>query len=269
MEEKREEKRKILIVDDEPAFASALQGALESETCEVATAATKAEAQQALKTIDPALVILGTLSPRGEAFSLHQWLRENPNTKDLPIIVMDAPPEKQLIKGWRRDEAALMDAEDYVSKPIEPGSLATRAQSILDRATKRIKVLIVDDHEVVRDGIKSVLELQSDIEVIGQAENGKEALERVGELSPDIVIMDIMMPEMNGLEATKQIYQQYPKTRVVMLSQYDDEENILAAEKLGAHGFIPKRAASSQLVNAIRAVHYVGKRLQRPTPASD
>jgi two-component system response regulator DegU len=77
------------------------------------------------------------------------------------------------------------------------------------------------------------------------------------------------MPEMNGLEATKQIYQKYPKTRVVMLSQYDDEENILAAEKIGAYGFIPKRAASSQLVNAIRAVHYVGKRLQRPTPASD
>jgi DNA-binding NarL/FixJ family response regulator len=267
MEEKQEDKKRILIVDDEPDFTSALKGALQSEECEVATAATKAEAQQAVKTMAPSLVILGTLSPRGEAFSLHQWLRENPKTKDLPIIVMDAPPEKQLVKGWRRDEAALMDAEDYVSKPIEPGSLATRAHTILDRATKRIKVLIVDDHWVVRDGIKSVLELQSDIEVIGQAENGKESLEKVGALSPDIVIMDIVMPEMNGLEATKRIYKEYPKTRVVMLSQYDDEENILAAEQLGAYGFIPKRAASSQLVNAIRAVHYVGKRLQRPAPA--
>jgi DNA-binding NarL/FixJ family response regulator len=269
MEEKPEEKREILIVDDEPDFTSALQGALTSEVCEVATASSKAEAQEAIKTIHPDLVIVGTLSPRGEAFSLHQWLRENPKTKDLPIIVMDAPPEKQLVKGWRRDEAALMDAEDYVTKPIEPGALATRARTILERAAKRIKVLIVDDHWVVRDGINSVLELQSDIEVIGQAENGKDAVEKVGKLSPDIVIMDIVMPEMNGLEATKQIYKKYPQTRVVMLSQYDDEENILASEQLGAFGFIPKRAASSQLVNAIRAVHYVGKRLQRPAPATD
>ena len=269
MEEKREEKREILIVDDEPDFTSALKGALTSAACEVVTASSKGEAQEAVKTIDPDLVILGTLSPRGEAFSLHQWLRENPKTKDLPIIVMDAPPEKQLVKGWRRDEAALMDAEDYVSKPVEPGALASRAHTILERATKRIKVLIVDDHWVVRDGIKSVLELQTDIEVIGQAENGKDALEKVGNLSPDIVIMDIVMPEMNGLEATKQIYNKYPQTRVVMLSQYDDEENILAAEQIGAYGFIPKRAASAQLVNAIRAVHYVGKRLQRPAPASD
>jgi DNA-binding NarL/FixJ family response regulator len=269
MEEKREEKREILIVDDEPDFTSALKGALTSAACEVVTASSKGEAQEAVKTIDPDLVILGTLSPRGEAFSLHQWLRENPKTKDLPIIVMDAPPEKQLVKGWRRDEAALMDAEDYVSKPVEPGALASRAHTILERATKRIKVLIVDDHWVVRDGIKSVLELQTDIEVIGQAENGKDELKKVDNLSPDIVIMDIVMPEMNGLEATKQIYNKYPQTRVVMLSQYDDEENILAAEQIGAYGFIPKRAASAQLVNGIRAVHYVGKRLKRPTPASD
>ena len=268
MGEKQEEKKTILIIDDEPEFASTLKGALESEVCEVVTAPTKQEAQEMINTVSPDLVILGTLSPRGEAFAMHQWLREDPKTKDLPIIVMDAPPEKQLVKGWRRDEAALMEAEDYVAKPIEPGALASRAQSILDKATKRIRVLIVDDHSVVRDGIRSVLELQSDIEVVGQAENGKESVEKVGELAPDIVIMDIVMPEMNGLEATKQIYKKYPKTRVVMLSQYDDEENILAAEKLGAYGFIPKRAASSQLVNAIRAVHYVGKRLERPTPAS-
>jgi DNA-binding NarL/FixJ family response regulator len=268
MEENKEKKREILIVDDEPDFVTALQKALKSEKCDVCTAATKAEAQKVIKTINPELVILGTLSPRGEAFLLHQWLRDDPKTKDLPIVVIDAPPEKQLIKGWRRDEAALMDAEEYLTKPIEPGALASRTQTILDRATRRIRVLIVDDHWVVRDGLKSVLELQSDIEVIGQAENGKDALQKVGELGPDIVVMDIVMPEMNGLEATKQIYKKYPQTRVVMLSQYDDEANILAAEQIGAYGFIPKRAASSQVVNAIRAIHYVGKRLQRPAQVS-
>ncbi len=266
MEEKKEGKRKILIVDDEEEFVSALKNALESDVCEAATAISRQEAQDTIKKIDPDLVIVGTLTPRGEAFTFHQWLRDNPKTQDLPIIVMDAPPEKQLIKGWRRDEAAMMDAEDYVTKPVEPGSLATRAQTILERETKRIKVLIVDDHSVVRDGIKSVLGLQKDIEVMGEAENGKEALEKVGKLSPDMVIMDIVMPVMDGLEATKQIYKDYPQTRVLMLSQYDDEENILAAEKIGAYGFIPKRAASSQLVNGIRTIHYVGKRLQRPTP---
>jgi DNA-binding NarL/FixJ family response regulator len=268
MEETKERKRHILIVDDEPDFVLALGNALKNETCEVLTAASKTQAQQAIKTTSPDLLILGTLSPRGESFSLHQWLRENPMTKDLPIVVIDAPPEKQLIKGWRRDEAMLMDAEDYLAKPIEPSALAARTQTILDRATKRIRVLIVDDHWVVRDGLKSILELQTDIEVIGQAENGKEAIKKVGELSPDIVVMDIMMPEMNGLEATKEIYKEYPRTRVVMLSQYDDEANILASEKIGAYGFIPKRAASSQVVNAIRAIHYVGKRLQRPSAVS-
>ena len=268
MEESKERKRQILIVDDEPDFVLALRNALKSEMCEVVTADSKTQAQQTVKTMNPDLVILGTLSPRGEAFSLHQWLRENPKTKDLPIVVIDATPEKQLIKGWRRDEAVLMDAEDYLTKPIEPGALAARTQTILDRATKRIRVLIVDDHWVVRDGLKSVLELQTDIEVVGQAENGKDALQKVGELGPDIVVMDIVMPEMNGLEATKQIYKKYPKTRVVMLSQYDDDANILAAEQLGAYGFIPKRAASEQVVNAIRAIHYVGQRLQRPSPVS-
>jgi len=268
MKENKEKKRQVLIVDDEPDFVLALQNALKSEMCEVVAADSKTQAQQALKTMSPDLVILGTLSPRGEAFSLHQWLRENPKTRDLPIVVIDATPEKQLIKGWRRDEAMLMEAEDYIAKPIEPGALAARTQTILDRATKRIRVLIVDDHWVVRDGLKSVLELENDIEVIGQAENGKEALQKVGQLSPDIVVMDIVMPEMNGLDATKLIYEKYPQTRVVMLSQYDDEANILAAEQIGAYGFIPKRAASAQVVNAIRAIHYVGKRLQRPSRVS-
>ena len=134
--------------------------------------------------------------------------------------------------------------------------------------TGRIRVLVVDDHIVVRKGIRALLATEADIEVVGEAENGKEALQKVAELGPDIVVMDIVMPEMNGLEATKQIYKKYPKTRVVMLSQYDDDANILAAEQLGAYGFIPKRAASSQVVNAIRAIHYVGQRLQRPSPVS-
>ena len=78
----------------------------------------------------------------------------------MPILVIDAPLEKRLIDGWSMDEAVQMDAEDYVTKPIEPASLVPRIQAVLERATRRIKVLIVDDHTVVRDGIHAVLRLQ-------------------------------------------------------------------------------------------------------------
>lgn len=260
--------KKILIVDDEPDFLLALQRTLEARLYQVATASNKAEVQERIKTIDPDVIILGTMTPRGEAFSLHQWLRQHPKTKDLPVLVIDAAPEKQLIKGWRKDEAMVMEAEDYIAKPIEPASMAVRTQAVLERAAKRIKVLIVDDHSVVRDGIRAVLTLQKDIEVVGEAVNGKDAVEKTRQLLPDVVIMDIVMPEMDGLEATKRIYKEYPQARVLMLSQYDDEENILAAEQLGAYGFIPKRAASSQLINGIKTIYYMGEHLQRPATAS-
>ncbi len=258
----------VLIVDDEPDFQADLQRTLEATQYRVATASNKAEAQETIGATDPDVVILGTMSPRGEAFSLHQWLRQNPKTKDLPILVIDAAPEKQLTRGWRRDEATQMEAEDYIAKPVEPASLALRTQAILDRAAKRIRVLIVDDHSVVRDGIRALLVLQKDIEVVGEAVDGKDAVRKTGQLLPDVVIMDIVMPEMDGLEATKQIYQEYPQTRVLMLSQYDEEENVIAAERMGAYGFIPKRAASSQLINGIKTIHYVGARLQRPDTVS-
>ena len=245
-----------------------MQRTLEARLYQVATASNKAEVQERIKTIDPDVIILGTMTPRGEAFSLHQGLRQHPKTKDLPVLVIDAAPEKQLIKGWRKDEAMVMEAEDYIAKPIEPASMAVRTQAVLERAAKRIKVLIVDDHSVVRDGIRAVLTLQKDIEVVGEAVNGKDAVEKTRQLLPDVVIMDIVMPEMDGLEATKRIYKEYPQARVLMLSQYDDEENILAAEQLGAYGFIPKRAASSQLINGIKTIYYMGEHLQRPATAS-
>ena len=259
-----ERKKKILIVDDEPDFRSVLQKAFEAKLYQVTTANNKTEAEERIRMMNPDVIILGTMSPRGEAFSLHQWLRHNPRTKDLPIIVIDAAAEKQAIKGWRRDEAMLMEAEDYLAKPVEPDSLARRTEAILERVSKRIRVLIVDDHSVVRDGIRALLMLQKDIEVVGEAVDGKEAVEKTGQLLPDVVVMDIVMPVMDGLKATKQIYKEYPQVKVLMLSQYDDEENILASERLGAYGFIPKRAASSQLINGIRSIFYLGTPLQRP-----
>ena len=119
---------------------------------------------------------------------------------------------------------------------------------------QKIRVLVVDDHAMVRDGIRAVLALQRDMQVVGDAVNGREALEKTVELSPDVVLMDIVMPVMNGLDATKEICRGCPQVKVLMLTQYDDEENILASSQVGAMGFIPKTAVSSQLLTGIRSV---------------
>jgi DNA-binding NarL/FixJ family response regulator len=147
-----------------------------------------------------------------------------------------------------------MDAEDFLVKPVAPAALIPRIKALLDWATKKIRILIVDDHAVVRDGIRLVLGLQRDMQVIGEAVNGKEGLEKTIELIPDVVVMDIVMPVMNGLDAAREICQKCKPTRVLILTQYDEEENVLASKKVGAVGFIPKAAASSRLITGIRSV---------------
>lgn len=259
--------RKILVVDDEPTFLLALQTTLEAKGYQVMAATNREEARNCLIAKGCNLVVLGTMTPRGEAFVLHKWIKEDLRTKHLPILVIDAPLEKRLVDGWSMDEAVQMEAEDYVTKPVEPSSLLLRIQAVLERAMKRIRVLIVDDHTIIRDGLQAVLRLQKDMEVVGEAVDGRDAVAKALQLRPDVVIMDIVMPVMNGLEATKRIVQEHPATKVVMLTQYDDEENIVTAEQLGAYGFIPKRAASSQLISGIRAV-FAGQHLKRPAPAS-
>ena len=128
---------------------------------------------------------------------------------------------------------------------------------------QKIRVLVVDDHPVVREGVHALLSLQEDIEVVGEAVDGQDGIEKVLRFSPDVALMDIVMPVMSGLEATKRICKECPQTKVLMLTQYADEENIVRSEQLGAYGFIPKSAASSQLLDGIRGVSR-GERLKRP-----
>ncbi|OGO22470.1 MAG: DNA-binding response regulator [Chloroflexi bacterium RBG_16_50_9] len=120
---------------------------------------------------------------------------------------------------------------------------------------QKIRVLVVDDHTIVRDGICALLALAGDIEVVGEAANGSEALNKVKELSPDVVLMDIAMPIMGGLEATRRIHKEFPKTKVLVLTQYDDKEYVFPVIESGASGFISKAGASSELVSGIRAVY--------------
>jgi len=124
----------------------------------------------------------------------------------------------------------------------------------------------VDDHTIVRDGICALLALAGDIEVIGEAANGKEALEKVKELAPDVVLMDIAMPLMGGLEATRRIRREFPGARVLALTQYDDKEYVFPVIEAGACGFISKTAASSELTAGIRSA-YRGESFLSPSVA--
>jgi DNA-binding NarL/FixJ family response regulator len=131
----------------------------------------------------------------------------------------------------------------------------------------KIKILIADDHAIMRDGIRALLSLNEDIEIVGEASTGQEALEKTAALSPDVVIMDIAMPGMDGLEATRRILKQNPKSRVLILTQHDDKEYVLSAIRAGSAGYLPKRALGSELLSAIRAVHR-GESFLYPSAAS-
>lgn len=118
----------------------------------------------------------------------------------------------------------------------------------------KIKILIADDHALVREGIIAFLRLCDDIMVVGEASDGVEAVEMAEKLRPDIVLMDINMPRLGGIEATIEIKKRSPQTKILVLTQYDDREYILRFLKAGVSGYLLKKAVGSELVTAIRAV---------------
>ncbi|MCA9956013.1 MAG: response regulator transcription factor [Anaerolineales bacterium] len=120
---------------------------------------------------------------------------------------------------------------------------------------KKITVFLADDHTIVRKGLLSLLVNQADLEVVGEAENGRIALTRIEQLQPDVVVMDITMPFLNGLEATRQIKRRWPHIQVVMLTVHTTEEYIFQILEAGASGYVVKQAAPSELVMAIRAAY--------------
>jgi len=127
-----------------------------------------------------------------------------------------------------------------------------------------IRIVLADDHTVLRAGLKSLMERHRDFEVVGEAGNGRELLRRVDELKPDVVVTDIGMQQLNGIEATQQIVSKYPGIRVVILSMHADESYVLRALKAGARGYLVKESAEADLMNAIRTVHS-GKAFFSPT----
>lgn len=121
--------------------------------------------------------------------------------------------------------------------------------------SRPIRVLIVDDHAVIRQGLRLLLESQPDLEVVADCENGREALLLVERLRPDVVLMDVVMPGLNGIEATRQVRRASSATRVVILSGFVDEEQITGAIRAGASGYLVKNSDVSELILAIQTVH--------------
>lgn len=144
-----------------------------------------------------------------------------------------------------------------------------------------VKVLVVDDQQLMREGISSLLSIQEGIEVIGGAANGQEAIERAMALAPDVILMDVRMPVMNGITATEQIRRQLPTCQVLMLTTFDDEEDIVKALLAGASGYLLKDIPAQDLAQAVQLAHrgiyqlepsiagkLVGALNKQPRPAS-
>ncbi|HLC27747.1 MAG TPA: response regulator transcription factor [bacterium] len=119
---------------------------------------------------------------------------------------------------------------------------------------KRMRILLVDDHALFRQGIKSLLVSNPEIEVVGEAENGKEALEKTRVLQPDVILMDIQMPVCDGLEATALIHSEFPDVKIVILTVSEEDENLFEAIKRGAQGFLLKKIQPQALVQTLRGV---------------
>lgn len=117
-----------------------------------------------------------------------------------------------------------------------------------------MRILIVDDHAIVREGLRTLLEAQPDIEVVGEATNGEEAVDRTKEVQPDIILMDITMPGMNGLEATQQIKQQNTDVKILILTMHESDEYLFKFIDVGASGYFVKGGSSSELISALRMV---------------
>jgi DNA-binding NarL/FixJ family response regulator len=132
---------------------------------------------------------------------------------------------------------------------------------------KRTTIVLADDHRIVRQGLRALLASEADLEVIGEADDGREALELVRRLSPDVLVLDLMMPGLNGLEVARQLPRQSPGVRVVVLSMYDDEGFVLEALANGVSGYVLKDSNSSDLIHAVREVA-AGRRYLSP-PLSD
>ena len=131
---------------------------------------------------------------------------------------------------------------------------------------RRLRIFLADDHALLRDGLKALVNSQPDMEIVGEADNGRVACDKIKELLPDIVLMDISMPEVNGVQATRKVNEMCPGVRILVLSAYEDKSHFRYVMEAGASGFLLKRAATDELIQAIRVIAASGSYID-PTMA--
>jgi two-component system response regulator NreC len=138
---------------------------------------------------------------------------------------------------------------------IDPLASGAQQETIADESARtKIRILVVDDHTILRVGLRMMLNAQPDIEVIGEASDGNQAVSEAMRLVPDVILMDIAMPDCNGIEATRQVKRLQPETRILVLTMHENEEYLFQVLRAGASGYILKEAADTELITAIRTV---------------
>jgi DNA-binding NarL/FixJ family response regulator len=177
----------------------------------------------------------------------------------MKVLYMSGYPDDVIVHHGVLDEGTA-----FIQKPFAADDLTRKVREVLDAAenaerreenpVEPIRVLLADDHKLVRAGIRSLLEKLPDVEVIAEASDGREAIRLVEKHEPQVVLTDIAMPALNGLEVTRHLADKFPKVRVVVLSMYSDEEHVYLALRAGAAGYLLKGAAREELELAIRAV---------------
>jgi DNA-binding NarL/FixJ family response regulator len=248
-------KKKILIIDNEYKFSNRLQALIRQNNYDAIAVNNKVQALKTLRRKDIDMVVLGTITPKSDMLYVYHWFKHNPNYKDVPLMIINGPIEPELSFERDEQEATGLASIDYFFKPIEPDIVMPFIEKHMNSTSKKIKVLIVDDQELVREGIRIMLDLHKDIEVVGEAKHGKDAIEKAIKLMPDVILMDILMPGMNGLEATQRIMEICREARVLILSQYDTDESIQASKNAGACGFISKSSSTAFLVSNVRSAN--------------
>jgi DNA-binding NarL/FixJ family response regulator len=163
-----------------------------------------------------------------------------------------AADDASRVLNSRVDDDAVID----LNRSPEARERAQRSFDAFRAAgSSRIRLLLADDHAVLRQSLRLLLEMQDEIEVVGEVDNGRAAVEAAGELNAEVVLMDMRMPGLNGVEATRQIRKSFPQVRILMLAGGDDEEQVLDALRAGASGYVVKQSDIRELLVAIQAVH--------------
>ena len=172
----------------------------------------------------------------------------NIDNRRYPLVTTESPAPPLLVSSVSQETRETITVEDH-------------GTALIAQHLPVITVLLVDDHTLMREGLRQLFELEHDIQVVGEAGDGFDALSKTRQLQPDVVLMDINMPVIDGIAVTRQITSEFPYTAVIMLTMHYQDQQVVQAMKNGARGYVPKSASAQQVAEAIRAVHAGGMAL--------